>query len=549
MEVLKRIGLGGKRISRMFNSETAIHNIQLLGSANIEKTPMNGETGQSSAAGEGQFSLAFTHAPIGMAIVGLDYRLRRVNRALCETLGYSQRELLEHNLMHITHPDDIGKAQELVGQLFRGEIPSYRLEKRFIAKDGREVRLFLTVLVIRDRQHNPLYGLAMIENITERKRAEEALRTSEERYRSFVVNSSEGIWRLESEQPVDTGLPVDEQVEIFYKYAYLAECNDAMARMYGMQRADDLIGLRLGELSFVPETTSRASIRTFIESGYRRHDIGSVVTNAAGEKRYFSSNIIGIVINGYLLRAWGTRRDESEQRLVEEELRHSRQQMRSLAAYLQSLREKERADIAREMHDVLGQALTGLKIDLSWLGKRLPRAESESVRAEMTAKLVETTHLLEETIAAVKNLSAELRPGVLDKFGLPAAVEWQCQKFAQRTGLSCKFKLPDDDERLEREPSTALFRILQEALTNVARHAKAKSVHVGLNITRERATLTVRDDGRGVTEEELSAPTSLGLLGMRERAEMLRGSLKVESGLSSGTIVTASIPFNDDEAH
>lgn len=516
---------------------------------------MNEEPGQSSAAAdEGQFSLAFTHAPIGMAIVGLDYRLRRVNSALCETLGYSQRELLEHNLMDITHPDDIRKDRALVGQLFRGEIPSYQMEKRFIARDGRLVWLFLTVLVIRDHRHNPLYGLAMIENITERKRAEEALRTSEERYRSFVVNSSEGIWRFESEQPVDTGLPVDEQVEIFYKYGYLAECNDAMARLYEMQRADDLIGARFSDLPLVPEATSRDSLRAFIESGYRLFDIGSVGTSAVGEKRYFSSNVIGIVINGHLLRAWGTRRDETERRLAEEELRHSRQQMRSLAAYLQSMREKERADIAREMHDVLGQGLTGLKIDISWLSKRLPGAEGERVRAEMAARLMETTRLLDETIAAVKNLSAELRPGVLDKFGLPAAVEWQCRKFAQRTGLSCQLKLSDDDEHLETEHSTALFRILQEALTNVARHAQAKSVHVGLDITPERAALIVRDDGRGVTAEELSAPTSLGLLGMRERAEMLRGSLKVESGLSRGTIVTASIPLmttkltNDERA-
>lgn len=500
------------------------------------------KTGWASAAGEGQFGLAFTNAPIGMAIVGLDYRLRRVNKALCETLGYSQRELLEHTLVDITHPDDVKKDKALAGQLFRGEIPSYRLEKRFITKDGRLVWLDLTALIIRDSQHDPLYGLTMIEDITERKRAEEALRTSEERYRSFVVNSSEGIWRFEAERPVDTGLPADEQVAMFYKYSYLAECNDALARMYGMDRAEDLIGAHFGDLRLVSETTNLKSIRSFIKGGYRLHNIESVWTNAEREQRHFSSNVIGIVVNGYLLRAWGTQRDETERRLAEEEIKRSRQQMRSLAAYLQSIREKERADIAREMHDVLGQSLTGLKIDISWLSKRLLNAEGESVRAEMAAKLKETTHLLDETIAAVKILSAELRPGVLDKFGLPAAIEWQCQEFARRTGLSCECQLPDGDVPLDRERSTALFRILQEALTNVARHAKAKSVHVRLNIAKGRAALVVKDDGRGVTEEELSAPTSLGLLGMRERAEMLGGSLKVEGSLSGGAVVTASIP-------
>jgi len=171
------------------------------------------------------------------------------------------------------------------------------------------------------------------------------------------------------------------------------------------------------------------------------------------------------------------------------------------------------------------------------------------VRDEMAARLTNTTRLLDETIAAVKNLSAELRPGVLDKFGLPAAVEWQCQEFARRTGIPCECHLPDDDVRLDTKHSTALFRILQEALTNVARHAKAKGVNVELDIARGRVTLIVLDDGTGVTEEELSAPTSLGLLGMRERAEMLGGTLQIEGGLSGGTVVTASIPLDDNEVN
>ena len=511
-----------------------------------EKTSVDEDPSKASAAGEALFSLAFANAPIGMAIVGLDHRLRRVNKTLCETLGYSQRELLERSLGDITHPDDVKRDRALPGQLLRGEIPSSRLEKRFITKDGREVWLDVTAVVIRDHQHEPLYGLAMIENITERKRAEEALMASEERYRSFVVNSSEGIWRFESERPVDTSLPADEQVEMFYKYGYLAECNDAMARMHGMHRADDLIGARFGDLRLASKAANLTFLRPFVESGYRLHNVESVGMDTAGGKRYFTNNVIGIVVNGYLLRAWGTQRDETERRLAEEEIRRSRQQMRSLAAYLQSIREKERADIAREMHDVLGQGLTGLKMDISWLGKKW-HAEGNCVRHEVAARLTNTMSLLDGTIAAVKNLSAELRPGVLDKLGLPAAVEWQCQEFARRTGISCQFSLPDDHACLDAKRSTALFRILQEALTNVARHAKAKSVNVELDIARGQATLIVRDDGRGVTAEELAAPTSLGLLGMRERAEGLGGTLQVEGGSSGGTVVRASLPLSDDQ--
>ena len=157
------------------------------------------------------------------------------------------------------------------------------------------------------------------------------------------------------------------------------------------------------------------------------------------------------------------------------------------------------------------------------------------------------SHLLDQTLTSVKNLSAELRPGVLDKFGLPAAVEWQCQEFARRTGLSCECHLPKDEVALNSAHSTALFRILQEALTNVARHAEAQSVHVGLHVAYGLSTLIVRDDGRGITEEELAAPTSLGLLGMRERAETLGGSLEVGKGPTGGTVVKAQIPFDSDE--
>jgi PAS domain S-box-containing protein len=517
------------------------------GDFHFKKTAEDEELSRTHPAGEELFSMAFKYAPIGMAIVGLDLRLQRVNRALCETLGYSQRALLEYSLLAITHPDDRRKDEVLAGQLLRGEIPSYHLEKRFITKDGRMVWLDLTVLLVRDSQQVPLYGLAMIEDITERKLAEEALRASEERYRSFVVNSSEGILRFEVEQPVETSLPADEQIELLYKHGYVAECNDTMARMYGYAHADELIGASFEALRSALTPAIRANSHKFIEDGYRLLNAEWVGFDMGGRKRCFSSNIIGIIINGYLLRLWGTQRDETERKAAEQQIESSRRQMRSLVAYLQSISEKQRADMAREMHDVLGQGLTGLKLDVSWLNKRVSSGVVENARDEIDARLRKMTHLLDETIAAVKNLSAELRPGVLDKLGLPAAVEWQCQEFARRTGLTCECHLPQNELSLNSEHATALFRILQEALTNVARHAGAGSVHVELHTAHGLATLIVRDDGRGITKEELSAPASLGLLGMRERAEGRGGTLKVESAPSGGTLLKVSIPFDQDE--
>lgn len=499
-----------------------------------------------SPAGERLLGLAFAHAPIGMAIFGPDRRLHRANRALREMLGYSQRELLEHTLLDFTHPDDRRKERALSSRMFRGEIPSYRLEQRFNTGDGRQVWLNLTTLLVGGAGDEPPCGLTMAEDVTERRRVEEALRASEERYRSFVVNSSEGIWRFEAGRPIDTSLSADEQLELLARHGYMAECNDTMARMYGYERADDLTGAHIEVIRSAINPTIRINARMFIENGYRLLDAKSTGVDAQGRERFFSSNLTGVVVGGHLLRIWGTQRDETERRVFEAQLEGSRRQMRALVAHLQSLGEKEREDIARELHDVLGQGLTGLKMDISWLGKKLPQALPEGVGVEVDARLGEMAQLLRQMIAAVRNLSTELRPGVLDKFGLSAAVEWQCREFARRTGLSCEYQLPAGEPSFSAGHATALFRILQEALTNVARHAGAKSARVELRAARGLATLDVRDDGRGVTEEELSSPASLGLLGMRERAEALGGSLTVERLASGGTVVRASIPFDDD---
>jgi PAS domain S-box-containing protein len=488
--------------------------------------------------GEGRFRLVFEHAPIGMAIVGIDYRMQKVNPSLCEALGYSQEELLSKTFIEITHPDDVNKDKELADKLFQGDIPSYRLEKRFITKDGRLSWLDLSAFVIRTEQNEPAFGLAMVENITERKRAEEALRTSEERYRSFVVNSSEAIWRLEMEQPVAVSLPVDDQIERIYKFGYLAECNDAMAKLYGWDRAEDIIGKPVGEFIPASHPANVASLRAFVSNNYRLHNTGAIEPDAKGRERYHSSSVIGIAVNGYLLRVWGTQRDDTDRRLAENKLEHSRQELHALAGYLQALREKERVNLARELHDVFGQSLTSLKLDLSQVKKRLGTSDSETA-----TRLNSASELIEKTIAQVKTISTELRPGVLDKFGLAAAIEWQCQEFEHRSGIKVDCRLPQTEAHLSPECSTALFRILQEALANVARHSGAANVWVVLRTDDSEAILSVRDDGRGITAQEISAPNSLGLLGMRERTEMLGGQFTVE-GKPGRTLVNVRIPID-----
>jgi PAS domain S-box-containing protein len=492
--------------------------------------------------GDGRFRLAFEHAPIGMALVTTDYRLNRVNLALCEALGYTQEELASRTFVDITHPDDVGKDKELADKLFRGEIPSYRLEKRFRTKDGQLAWLDLSAFVIRDEHGETICGFAMVENITDRKRSEEALRLSEERYRSFIVNSSEAIWRFEIEQPIATGSPVDAQIEALYKYSYLAECNDAMARLYGHDRAEEMIGTNLGKLISISNPANLASVRTFVTNGYRLHNTNANLTDPLVGEKVFSSTVIGIVVNNFLLRFWGVQRDETEKRRAEDQIQHSRKQLRLLAAHLQTLRETERSNMAREMHDSLGNSLTSLKLDLTRISRQLTNPLDDQTRAEIVERLGSASDLLDQTLDQVKAISTELRPGVLDKFGLAAAIEWQCQEFERRTGISCTSDLPGAALLLIPDQSIALFRILQEALTNVARHAGAQHVKITLGLADGDVRLTVEDDGRGILNEEIAAPDSLGLLGMRERMEILGGQFTI-AGQPGRTELTAQVPF------
>jgi len=274
-------------------------------------------------------------------------------------------------------------------------------------------------------------------------------------------------------------------------------------------------------------------------------DFRSEEINRDGSKSYFSANLIGIVINDMLLRVWGVQRDETAQRVAELELAHSHKQLRLLSGYLQELREREKATLAREIHDTIGQSLTSTKIEVSLLKKKLKSGDKID-EATLEKKLSEIGRSLDETILSVKTVSTELRPAVLDKFGLAAAIEWQCEEFARRLEIHSEYHVPDDDVAISAAISTGLFRILQEALTNVATHARASHVRVDLVVDDSKVSLTIRDNGRGITEDEVRAPTSLGLLGMRERTGFLGGTFSVSGKPGQGTVVKVIVPVAED---
>ncbi|MGH7602131.1 MAG: histidine kinase, partial [bacterium] len=226
---------------------------------------------------------------------------------------------------------------------------------------------------------------------------------------------------------------------------------------------------------------------------------------------------------------------------VEQELIGSREQLRNLSAYLQAAREEERTRIAREIHDELGQSLTALKMDLFWLQKRLPES-----REHLNEKTKTMAKLIDMTINTVQRISAELRPGLLDNLGLAAAIEWQAKAFRDRTGIELELKCSLDSNDIERERSTAIFRIFQEALTNVVRHAGATRIVVNVRQNAHMLLLKVRDNGKGITREEIFDANSFGLIGMRERVHPWGGRVKIKGVPGKGTVVFVNLPANGD---
>ena len=231
-------------------------------------------------------------------------------------------------------------------------------------------------------------------------------------------------------------------------------------------------------------------------------------------------------------------REIAERKRAEEYLRTSENNLHALAAHLQTLREEERIRIAREIHDELGQALTGLKMDLAWLAKRLP-ADKKPL-AEKTNSMFA---LIDDTIQSVRRIAAGLRPEVLDQLGLMAACGWQARDYQLRTGIRCRISTPEEPIEIDPERSTAAFRIFQELLTNVSRHANATKVEVLLQVSEDTLILEVHDNGKGFARAEIDSPKSLGFLGMRERVLPFDGCIEFLDTVGSGTRVKVSIPL------
>ncbi|MFC1926136.1 PAS domain S-box protein [Chloroflexota bacterium] len=233
-------------------------------------------------------------------------------------------------------------------------------------------------------------------------------------------------------------------------------------------------------------------------------------------------------------------RDITERKQAEAALKKSHRELRNLSRHLQSIREEERTAIAREIHDELGQTLTALKLDLYWVNKRLPK-EMELLRV----KIGEMLKTVGTTLETASRITAELRPAILDDLGLVTAIRWWAEEFEKRTNIRCQSIIRVADNNLGKELSTAIFRIFQEALTNVARHANATNVNICLKEDKGDLVLKIADNGKGIEKKVVTSSRSFGLIGMRERTIACGGIITIKGTLGKGTFITLRVPSKE----
>ena len=429
-----------------------------------------------------------------------------VNSKACELLGYTREELLNINSKDILYVEEDREQLDLrFKELMDGK--SFITERKLKRKNGTSVDVETNGKMLPDGRF-----MGIVRNITERKKAEEALRESELRYRSLVEQASDGIFLYDY-----TGKIID--------------VNSGGGKMlwYSME---EIKLLKIQDL-FFEEDIKQTPLRfkeqlegktVLSERSLKRKD-GSSVAVEINTRMLADNNFLGIV------------RDITNRKQTEKELQQMNSQLRDLNSSIQTVREEERTNIAREIHDELGQQLTALKMDASWLNKKIMG------NAVMTEKINDMISLIDETVKIVRRISADLRPIILDDIGLIAALEWYSAEFEKRTGIPCSFQSVFSELQLSKEIAICVFRIYQETLTNVARHSEATQVETKVDKVSETLLLTIKDNGKGFDSLAVRNKRTLGILGMKERAGMCGGNFSIESIDRKGTTVTLTLPL------
>lgn len=466
------------------------------------------------------FQNTFDAAAVGMAVADIDGRYVKVNRAMCEFVGYSESELLGMSYHDITYPDDLEANVQGRQSLLAGEVPTFRLEKRYVRKDGRVVWAVMVVSQILYKRGSIIYTIGQMLDIDTLKCVEQSLRAS----KAGLANAQRISKMCDWEWNIG-----DDSVEWSDEICHLFSIDFSQApktyqEMFAWLHPSEhslfqyafSLALRDHEEFAIDFRISHPT------DGSQRFVClrGEVIVDGAGEPE----------------RMRGTLQDITERKQTELALVESRRLLREISMHQKALLEEERKHIAREIHDELGQRLTALKMDISLLRLRFGKDPL------LLEKLEEMRALAEGTISVVRHIASDLRPSALD-LGLVPAIEWLAQDLEAHSDICCRLDLGNEEIAMSDTQATVVFRVVQESLTNVARHASASEVAITLKNDNGQLLLKIQDDGCGFDPNAVMQSRGFGLIGMRERALGLGGRLRIDSGPGRGATVSIEFPF------
>ncbi|MFJ4064211.1 PAS domain S-box protein [Pseudomonas sp. NPDC089996] len=464
---------------------------------------------------------AIDQSTVGILWVNWDSHVRYANHAVEGMLGYAEAALLERPLIDFEPNLTMDRWLELWKGARAGDGGARQFETHCRRADGSllPVELSLSFLRFRDAEYLVVY----LADVTERHRALAALRESEARLKGIAGNVPGLVFRLEP-------APAEGEPE----FPYISEGSEALVGYTPAQIQHPQMGLR--NLVHPDDRTDYHQVQDLAIASDQDWSWQGRILTRQGEQRWADIKASARRLpNGRV--AWdGIVWDITQGKRAELALAQSQEQLRELSAHLESVREEEKARIAREVHDELGQMLTVLKLEVSMC--ELAFAELDPGLHE---RLGSMKRLIAQLFQLVRDVATALRPPILDA-GIASAIEWQARRFEARTQIPCLVQVPDNLPALSDAKATGLFRILQEALTNVMRHAQAHSVEIELVREDEQLRMTVSDDGTGFCRDQ-SRPTSFGLVGVRERVLMLGGSMTLDSEPGEGTSLSVAIPL------
>ena len=470
-----------------------------------------------------QFRLAFENSAIGMAITDGRGRIVTANEALCRLTEYREEELRQLTWVAITHPEDLPRNLELGRRMMAGELPSFVLEKRYVTRSGKIVWVRNSTSVLDYRGGVPHQVIALVEDITERREAEEALQ------RSFadLQHQKELLQTIVDHIPVMLNL-----IDGTGRFVWI---NNEWQRVLGWS-LEEAQHVDLLEACY-PDAATREDVARFVKSpspGWRdfrtRCKDGGTIDTAWEAVVLSDGTTIGIG------------QDITKRKQAEEEQRMMVEELRELSARLIHAQDEERRRIARQLHETTAQDLVALKMNFA----QLTRTDWASDAGR--ALLAESIAVVERSLCEIRTLSYLLYPPLLDEAGLASALRWYVSGFTQRSGIRVELDVPDDLRRLAPETEGTLFRIVQESLINIHRHAGSATAAVRICTTLESLMLEVQDDGRGMPPVVLKrlanshGALGVGIAGMRERVSQLDGELQIESS-DRGTTIRAIVPL------